>query len=322
MSARTLSAVAAMVAVAAQVVVPPLAAQETDSTATATVSKRPQLGPHRFVPNPLVRDPFPRTFTRLAAGVGRVNNLPITTELEIPGDTIEPVTAAINYNVLGFQYMQRIKSWMSFWLRFDSRTRLGDDAGALLAEGVTLSRSYELGWMFRLVESRRIAFSASAQVLNKKVTAIQLLQYIEGVLDSTEVPLIDRVPLTRVGGSLRFAWAANAWLGFNATGDIEYGQTVDRTEPNSASGSAGVSADIDFAPLINAPIGLVLAGQAVFAADRTIRNIEDLRALLVRVAYVGREDFLIALDGVLTRSPLETIDVTTTTLAISMRYYF
>jgi hypothetical protein len=315
---------ATIVAIAAMAAAPAVAAQEADtSTAAPDHGKRPQLGGHRFIPNPMIRDPFPRTLTRMSVGFGHVEDLPISAGFPLgPGDTLDPVTATLEFTLLDFEYQQRIKSWMAFWVKVDAKTRVGGDTGALLAEGVTVSRALEIGWMFRLLETDRVALSATAQVLNKHVTAVQLFEYIKGVIDSVEVPLVVEVPLTRVGGSLRFAWAANAWLGFNATGGVEYGESTDRTEENSTSGVAGLSADIDFAPLINAPVGLVLAGQAVFAPDRTIRNLEDAKLMFIRVAYTGREDYLVAFDVVVAKTPLGTVTATTVTTKIGMRYYF
>jgi len=304
--------------------VAPLAtAQQTDSVeATAYDGKRPQLADHRFIPNPLVRDPFPRTFARMSIGFATTSDLPA---LIPPGDSMEAPTSDLRFSLLAFEYQQRIQDWMGFWVKLNARTRLGKDTGGLLAEGVTLTRNVELGWMFRLLESERVALSATAQVLSKQVTAVQLLPYLESKLppgDTTEVPLVTETPLSRVGGSLRFAWAANTWLGLTAEGGVEYGESTERDAPNSTSGFVGLSLGVDFAPLINAPVGLLVAGSQIFAPERTFRNVEDSRQLLVRIAYTGRSDYLIALDANVARSTLSKNTVTSIATKISMRYYF
>ena len=84
--------------------------------------------------------------------------------------------------------------------------------------------------------------------------------------------------------------------------------------------SAGAS--LDFTSLINVPVGLVLAGQ-VISEDPNGESNNNSMGGLVRIAYTGRDDFVIALDLSSLRTTLfsgTTVDIGTT--QISMRYYF
>lgn len=301
-------------------------AQQTDSTPAAEHNDglRPKLGPHRFIPNPLTRDPFPRTYVDNSLGIGTGRDLPIIPKFEIsPGDTIGGVTGDLIFALLNFEYQQRIKNWMAFWARVDVRARIGDGAGALLAEGVTLTTGFEIGWMFRLLEKDRIMLSATAQVSNNTLTGISILDFLQGVIDSTGAPLVTTTPVVRSGLGLRFAWALNPWLGLTARTEFGYGESIDRAQGNVTSGDLSLAASVDFNPLINAPVGVVLAIEKVFSPDRALDDIDDVRVGLLRVAYTGRDDFIIALDITVATVPLRSggsIDATST--KVSMRYYF
>ena len=284
--------------------------------------KRPVLGPHRFIPNTIAQDPFPRTFVRNSLGVGTALDLPLTPDIVIGTDTIDAITGDLIFALLDFQYSQRIKEWMGFWANVRVRGRLGDNVGALVAEGVTLTTGFEIGWMFKFLETDRIAMSATAQVNKGSVTGMNLFSFIEGVIDSQPVPLIRKVPTLWVSPGLRFAWAANTWLGVTANGAFMYGEGADRTKASQSAWKLSGAASLDFTSLIHVPVGLVLAGQWA-SDDPNGESKNSSRSALLRIAYTGRDDFVIALDLSSVQSTLfsgTTVDVGAT--KISMRYYF
>jgi len=284
--------------------------------------KRPVLGPHRFIPNTIAQDPFPRTFVRNSLGVGTALDLAITPQIVIGTDTIDATTGDLYFALLDFQYSQRIKEWMGFWATVKVRGRLGDNVGALVAEGVTLSTAFEIGWMFKFLETDRIAMSATAQVTKGSVTGINLFSFIEGVIDSQPVPLVREVPLLWASPGLRFAWAANTWLGVTVNGTYSYGEGADRTKPSQSAWKLSSAASLDFASLIHVPVGVVLAAQWA-SDDPNGESSNNSKAALLRIAYTGRDDFVIALDLSSLRTTLfsgTTVDVGAT--KISMRYYF
>ncbi len=297
-------------------------AQTGDTVPVAKDLKRPKLGPHRFIPNPLTEDPFPRTFVRNSLGIGTALDLPIIPEIVIGTDTIEAITGDLIFALLDFQYSQRIKEWMGVWATVKVRGRLGDDAGALISEGVTLSTAFDIGWMFKFLETDRIAMSATAQVTKGSFTGMNLFSFIEGVINSQPVPLVRKVPTLWVGPGLRFAWAANTWLGVTASGNLMYGEGADRTKDSQTFWRLSAGASLDFISLIHVPVGLVLAAKMA-SDDPNGESSNNSQSGLVRIAYTGRDDFVIALDLSSLRTTLfsgTTVDVGST--QISMRYYF
>lgn len=297
-------------------------AQTSDTVPVVKDLKRPVLGPHRFIPNPITEDPFPRTFVRNSLGVGKALDLTIIPEFVIGTDTVDAVTGDLIFALLDFQYSQRIKEWMGFWASVRVRGRLGDNAGALITEGVTLSTGFDIGWMFKFLETDRIAMSATAQVTKGSFTGMNLFSFIQGVIDSQPVPLVRKVPTLWAGPGLRFAWAANTWLGVTANGKLMYGEGADRTQNGQAFWTMSAAASLDFASLIHVPVGLVLAAQ-VASDDPNGESSNASKGGMVRIAYTGRDDFIIALDVSSLRTTLfsgTTVDIGST--RISMRYYF
>ncbi len=297
---------------------------QADSTADAQVkdTKRPLLGPHRFIPNPVTGDPFPRTSVRNSLGVGQAIDLQIIPTFVIGNDTIQGVTGDLIFALLDFEYQQRIKEWMGFWVTVKIRGRLGDDVGALVAEGVTLSTGFDIGWMFKFLETDRIAMSATAQVTKRDFTGLNLFSFLQGVIDSQPVPLVRKVPTLWSGAGLRFAWAANTWLGVTANGTLLYGESPDRTQGAGAAGKLSAAASLDFASLIHVPVGLVLAVETA-SDDPNGESSNTSRGALVRIAYTGRDDFIIALDLSSLHTTLfsgTTVDISS--VNVSMRYYF
>lgn len=297
-------------------------AQTGDTVPVVEDLKRPVLGPHRFIPNSIAEDPFPRTFVRNSLGIGEALDLPITPEIVIGTDTIDAITGDLIFALLDFQYSQRIKDWMGFWATVKVRGRLGDNAGALIAEGVTLSTGFDIGWMFKFLETDRIAMSATAQVTKGSFTGMNLFSFVEGVIDSQPVPLVQKIPTLWAGPGLRFAWAANTWLGVTANARVMVGESADRTRDSQSTWGLSGAASLDFTSLIHVPVGLVLAGRWA-SDDPNGESSNSSRGALVRIAYTGRDDFVIALDVSALHTTLfsgTTVDVGAT--KISMRYYF
>ena len=300
-------------------------AQDVDSTdvTASDPGPRPMLGGHRFIPNTLSKDPFPRTYVRNALGIGTAADLPIVPRFEIsPGDTISGLTGSLRFALLDFEYQQRVKDWMGFWVEARVRARLGNNVGSLLAAGVTLSTGFEVGWMFQLFKTDRIALAATAQVWNGNFTTINIFEYLKGVIDSTGAPLVNDVPVLRGGGGLRFSWGINAWLGLTAGGIVGYGESTKRSEGNTTTGSVSLAVDVDFKPLINAPVGIVVAGEQDLSQKNLIEDVDRARTGLLRIAYTGRDDFIIALDFDVASVPISGFTVTATSVKINMRYYF
>jgi hypothetical protein len=301
-----------------------LSAQRSDDGADKL---RPALGEHRFIPNNLTRDPFPRTFVRNSLGIGQAMDIEFLPSLEIaPRDTIPGVSGNLLFAVLDFEFQHAVKDWMAVWAKANLVGRLGTDVGALLSEGATVLTGFELGWLVRLAETDRIALSATANLWNNSFTGVNLADWVEGIVAGEQVDLVRKVPSVRAGGGLRFAWAASDLIGVLAGTEIGFGESIARRGDDQVSFQLSGAVDLDLYARTSVPLGFVLGFEATNSPREGSEFTDQVNRGFFRIAYTGREDFLIAIDGTFSRLSFtgrETEDeISTGSILFSMRYYF
>ncbi len=285
--------------------------------------KIPRLGDHRFTPNNLTSDPFIRTYVRNSLGMGKAVDLFIPV-LEIDGSQVVGLKGDLLNAILEFEYQQAVKDWVAFLAHIRILGRLGTGTEALLAQGVTANMGFEFGWMFRLSEGEKTALSGTLNVWNTNTTAVDLLGFVNGAIDGTNVPLVRKVPLTRGGAGLRYAWAASELVGFNFSGQAGLGESIDRSESEKIFVQLGAAADFDLKSKTSVPLGIVLAFQADSFPEGGEELADSLYELLVRVAFTGTTDFLISLDFAYSWYKPINADKTAklASTLINLRYYF
>lgn len=285
--------------------------------------KFPRLGEHRFIPNNLTSDPFIRTYVRNSLGMGKAVDLYIPV-LEIDGIPVVGLKGDLMNAILEFEYQQAVKDWVAFLAQIRVFGRLGTGTEALLAQGVTASIGYEFGWMFRLSEGDKTALSGTLNIWNTNSTIVDLLGYVNGVIDGTNEPLVRKTPLTRGGAGLRYAWAASELVGFNFSGETGLGESIDRSEAEKFFFQLGVAADFDLKAKTSVPLGIVLAYQGDTFPEGGEDLADFLNKFLLRVAFTGTTDFLISLDfSYAWYKPEITGEVVKlASTLVNLRYYF
>ena len=126
------------------------------------------------------------------------------------------------------------------------------------------------------------------------------------------------------GGGLRFAWAASELIGVNLLGEGAYGESVDKREKNKLHIKFGGSVDFDLHSRTVVPIGFSLGYTFNTFPDGDINGDTNTQTMFLRIAYTGREDFIISLDGTWNRLPVRGSDETINggLTLITMQYYF
>ena len=293
-------------------------------TALAQEEPRPALYGHRFVSTDLVPDAFVRTYVRNSLGYT------MTSEFDYPaivvgGDTLVALDGSLAYALLGMEYQHAIRDWIAVRVGLGLRTRLGTQMSSLVSEGVNVTSGIELGWLVRLHEGSRSSLAGSLDVTRQTLTLIDLRQFTEDVIDGDPDPsLIDNVPTVRYTGGLRFAYALSRTFGVTLLAEGSYGESPRRDEVDSWENGFGASVDLDGVAAWDVPIGLVLAYRQTSLPVLTTSDNGNVRQTLLRIAYTGESDFLIAVDitGVLDRENLEADSVWAGGAAFSLRYYF
>ena len=201
--------------------------------------------------------------------------------------------------------------------------RLGDEVGSLLSSGVTASTGFELGWVVKLARSERAMLSASLDVSSNNTTIIDVLGFVEDVVDGVPAELVRKTPSVRGGGGLRFAYGVSPLFGFTAFASGGYGESIDRRAENEVFWRFGGSADFDLNPKTAVPVGIVLGG----LFDTFPEGGEDLSSNvwvgMVRLEYTGREDLgmgLVLTNERLNSKSLGTLGVSS--VAVDLRYFF
>jgi hypothetical protein len=291
-------------------------------------TKRPRLGNHKFVISPLVRDPFIKTHIRNTLGIGNAYDLEIPV-LEIGGETVYGLRGDLLFALLDFEYQNAVKDWLAVWGKFGVVGRLGTGVQTLLAQGITAGIEFELGWMFKFLRTERTMLSGTLNLSNSNGTVINLAEFINDIIEKGELApeneLVRKRSYLRGGGGLRFAWAASDLFGVNLIGEGAYGESIDRRDKNKLFVKFGGSVDFDLKSRTSVPLGFALG--FVFdsfpsGGDNTIDD--NLKTTFLRIAYTGREDFLVSLDATWLRLPLRQLNQTLNggITSINMRYYF
>jgi hypothetical protein len=305
-------------------IVPMARAQTAASPQVA--EKMPHLGAHTFVPNTHARDPFIKTFVRNTISAGKAINVTIPLAV-IDSNTVVGLSGDIIVFALEFEYQQAIKSWLAARGRLEIFGRVGTGVQSLLSQGITASTSFELGWLIKLHRSERTMLSASLDLSNSSNTLINVQNFIEDIIDpipGQPASLTHNVPAVWGGGGLRFAWGISSLFGGTIDGRLGYGESIARDEGSDWRYDIGLALDADLRVKTSVPIGLVLGYSMRSLSADGINTADTMHEALLRIAYNGRDDFLISLDiswGIVpTLGVDDSVDFISS--GINLRYYF
>ncbi len=286
--------------------------------------KLPRLGGHTFVVHDLVGDPFIKTYVRTSVGIGQVTDFEVPLGI-VDNDTILGFKGDLVLAILEFEYQQAVKDWIAARGSVRLAGRLGTGVQSLLASGVTATTEFELGWLFKLFQSERIMLSGSLSINNGDVVAINVLQFVEQVIDGERAVLVQTTPSLHGGGGFRFAYGVNDLFGFYVLADVGYGESVDRQAASGWFYDAGGIASLNIAGRTSVPLGLGI-GFRIVSVPVTSDLDNDVTEFLLRMAYTGTDDFSISLDLNYGDVPVIGLDpgpgTALATARLNMRYYF
>jgi hypothetical protein len=285
--------------------------------------RRPRLARHAFTPNTLVPDPFIKTFIRNTVAIGSAANIEIPVAV-IDGDTIIGFEGDVMLAMLGFEYQGAVRDWLAARGKVAVLGRLGTNVGALLASGITASTGFEFGWLARLFQSDRTLLSADLKLSSNNFTFINVTDFVEDIIDGRSAELVRSTPSVRGGGGLRFAWGVSPLFGLTAAAETGYGESVERGSENQWYFELGTTLDFDLMAVSRVPLGIVLGYEHSTFPEGGDDISDDIDHGLLRVAYTGRSDFVVALDVAVERFNSKQLNqwVNFSSIAINLRYYF
>jgi hypothetical protein len=278
------------------------------------------------MPNNFIKDPFIKTYIRNSLGVGKALdvNIPLVV---IRGEPLVTLRGDLIYLNLDFEYHHRVKDWLGVWGRILILGRLGSDTQALVSQGISAASGFDLGWLFKLHQTKTTQLSGSLSLSNSETTIINFLDFIDGILIGDLSPnnqLVRNIPSLRINTDLRYAWAVNDFFGTYLLMKLAYGQSaVQRNEGKFYYRFGGVL-DFDLSTRTIFPFGV-----AIGAVYNTLPRIDEQtkknsKSFFLRIGYNTQPDFIIALETSLGLIPLESTGETLKAgiTTINMPYYF
>lgn len=280
------------------------------------------VGDHSFTETVDVPSPFVRSFIRNRLGAGMAYDLEIP-PIEIGGTPISGLKGDLLFAILDFEYQYAIKDWIAIRARVLGTGRLGTDTLSLLSEGVTMATGFEFGWLVRLRESKKTALSLDLSLADRSFTGVNISQFADDIIAGVPASLVRKTPSARVGGGLRFAWAASPLIGVSARGSTGYGESVDRARDDTWFWNFATAVDFDLRTKVSAPLGVAIGFKYDSFPEFSGDIADGVYSTFFRFSYFGREDFLLSLDVSRDQLPVsdDRPDLTGMSVTLSLRYY-
>jgi hypothetical protein len=204
---------------------------------------------------------------------------------------------------------------------------LGSGTEALLAQGVTALTGFDLGWLFKLHQTKSTQLSGSLSLSNSQSTIVNFLDFINGIIDGDFSPnnqLVKNVPSLRINSGLRYAWAVNDFFGTYLLGELAYGQSAVERNAGKFFYRFGGVLDFDLSTRTVLPFGIALGAVHTSLPRTGEQTKKSSESIFLHIGYNVKTDFIISLETSMDFLPLSDTDKTLQAglTTINMRYYF
>jgi hypothetical protein len=289
--------------------------------------KLPVLNNHKFIVNQHATSPFIKTFFRNTIGGGAAMDLYVPI-LIIDGEPLAGLRGDLTFLTIEFEYQYAVNDWLAVFGNVGMLSRFGSETQALIAQGLNASYGFELGWMFKLLETKEVVLSATANLWNQSGTVLDLYDFLQDIIDNGELrpenQLIYSKDYIQGGGGLRVAWAPNELIGINGLSEFLFGESLDNSGTKIFYNFAG-SIDIDLDKVWSVPIGFAFGASINTFLSSNDSSVDDsATTVFLRTSYTGRSDILISLDMTFNKIPIsqpkQTLNGVSSSL--SLEYYF
>jgi len=297
----------------------------TVSAQELTSSKRkiPDLNGHIFPSLRHFRNSFINTSLEAHLGFG------LTSPIRISGLIFDDEELfAFEGQIMFFQakvrYQQKFNSWLALFISTKMAGRVGTDMSTILADGVNTIVGGDIGWLIRIMQSRKLNLSGTVSVRNLMGNFINVGAYFEDLINDEPNPsLTNKVPAMHLGLGIQGAYAFNSTFGMQFQAEYSYGESFKRGESTS-SFSLGVLGDVDFNPKHGVPVGLALGYSLTSAEDIVLEDGGSVNMIAGRIGYTGSDDFELGLQYTYNKLKLKDIDekATVNAIALILKFYF
>jgi hypothetical protein len=266
---------------------------------SASGSRAGVIAGHAFIPSTFIRDPFVRTFLQTGLGFGSTLNYappPVT----VKGRTLSGSKGDLLFAIGLFEYQYALRPWLGVRARLEMTGRLADETSTLVAQGVTLFYGFDLGWLVKLVSGERFFVSGSLGVKNTSTTDVYIQRFIEGIIDSGKIvpgnKLVMATPALRGSAGVQGAYVLSRLTGVTIAGTLDYGESMDRGEPDKWYYSLSMAFDFNLRSHNGVPLGFIVGGKTGTGPDLQGTDERSSQTIFGRIAYTGAEQFALGLD--------------------------
>ena len=284
----------------------------------------PVLGDRAFIVSAEVQDPSVTSFLRSATGGGLAFD--IATPVLDADSNIVVYEGNLAFLELGLEAQAAVTDWLAVRLAFDGGARVGTSFEALSGSGVSAVYGYLVGAMVRLLETRKVLLSATADFTGNRIHDVSYLKVLRQALREGVITLdpVESGTDRALAGGLRFGWAASRLIGVRLSGAVGVADPF-REELDSKVGYyAGAGVGFNLANTSSVPIGFL----GFFKIANFNPGSSDIVGASFRtgleIDYTGKSDFSTGvtlaynrLETALTGQPIDTFDA-----VINLRYYF
>lgn len=290
---------------------------------TESSIKTPRLGGHKYSNFESMKSPFITTNFFFEMGMGESGIF--TTEGVPVGDTTRlSLSGEILFVELKGGYQQRVKDWISFFVNIDYAARLGNSVESIYVSGVNTIITVEPGIIFKIKKTEKTAFSGYVKLTNTQSSIVDIQGYVNDVIAGKPYASVTKdVPALNGGGGLILSHAFSPSFGFNFDGQLVYGETLKRENPEFQY-YVGTNVSFNFDHLLKVPLSLIVGGYANTLTNAFSTQGNLTSTFSVKLAYTGSESFSIGLETYQGQTPIEDTNqrVQLNGFSFVSRFYF
>jgi hypothetical protein len=287
------------------------------------VNNLPRLNNHYFIPNSNTPSPFIKSHFGMNLGIAASEDFE-NIIFEIDDEKIIGLKGTLIFADLNFDYQQKIKDWIAFYLNVGITARIGTELQSMLATGVNTVTAFRMGWLVHIAEGERDKLSASIQINNYNANFINIGDFLVDIIDGAANPSISKkVPILNVSLGLRYAHAFNEMFGFQGFGDIGYGESYERGKSSFVYNIGGLF-DMNLATKTKAPLGFALFYNLNVSPDLVQVKEKFATNGGLKISYSGAPHFNLGLEVSRLSVPIPNVEekVKSTSIFITSKYYF
>ena len=104
--------------------------------------------------------------------------------LQVDDDVILGLEGDLLYALLDSEYEHALQEWLAVWGRFMVHARLGNELQSVLAQGVSVHDSFEIGWLFRVWENDGPLLSVAISLDNSNTALADIYGFVSDAIDA------------------------------------------------------------------------------------------------------------------------------------------